>query len=51
LLDPAKRRELIEKTVAVQEEKEQEALESIWVESTPLKLSERSAYFTSWKGL
>lgn len=50
-LDPVERRELIDETLSIQEEQEQEALESIGVESIPLKRSERSAYFTWQKGL
>lgn len=50
-LDSAKRRELIEKTLSIQEEKEQEALESIGTENRQDKLLEKGICFTQWKGL
>lgn len=50
-LDPMKRREFIEETVAIQEEKEQEALEAIGTECTQEKRPERRICFTWRKGL
>ena len=49
-LGPAGRRELIEKTLFIQEQKEQEALESIGTEKTQEKQPERGTYFTWQKG-
>jgi len=49
-LDSAKRRELIEKTMFLQEEKEQEGLESIGTESRQDKLLKRGICFTWLEG-
>jgi hypothetical protein len=49
-LGTAKRRELIEETVAIEEEKEQEALEAIGTESTQEKQPLRGIHFTLLKG-
>jgi len=49
-LDPMKKREFIEETVAIQEEKEQEALEAIETESTQEKRLEKRICLTWRKG-
>ena len=49
-LDPMKRREFIEETVAIQEEKEQDALEAIGTEITQGKQYDRGIHFTWRKG-
>jgi hypothetical protein len=49
-LDPAERRELIEQTLFVQEETEQEALESIGTEKMQENRHARSVCSTWWKG-
>jgi hypothetical protein len=50
-LDQAKRRELIQKTMAIQEEKEQDAIEKIGTENRKEKRPEKGICFTWWKGL
>ena len=49
-LDPAKRREFIEKTLFIQEEKEQEALKSIGTENGQDELLERAFCLTQRRG-
>jgi hypothetical protein len=50
-LDLIKRREFIEETLFIQEEKEQKALETIGTESTQEKRFDRGIHFTWRKGL
>jgi|GEM_PF-3057989 hypothetical protein len=50
-LDLAKRREFIEETLSIQEETEQEALETIGTENRQDKLLEKGIYSTQRKGL
>jgi hypothetical protein len=50
LLDPAERRELIEKTLFIQEQKEQEAFESIGTAKTQENQPIKGTYFTWRKG-